>query len=298
MHFADIIDSLGRKGTAMIQKLQLEPLSPTKKIAFIGAGNMALALISGLVSSGYPISHIMACNKSNVKRREQLSKIGIHIANTNQVAVQWADVIVLAVKPQVMAEVCAEFDGEDLREKWIVSIAAGISVQRLHTFLPLAQDIIRVMPNTPSLVGAGMSGLFAKKGTNSTAKQFVEMLLSNVGKVYWVENEHKLNQIIAITGSSPAYFFRFMEAMQTSAMEMGFSAEDARFLIQQVAFGAAKMVIDNSELSLATLRENVTSKGGTTAAALTVFEQAYLSTIVNQAMNAAVSRAEEMEKLL
>ncbi|KAE9540280.1 pyrroline-5-carboxylate reductase [Ursidibacter maritimus] len=269
-----------------------------KKIAFIGAGNMAFAIISGLVKSGYPASEIIACNKSNQVRRQELATMGINVELSNRQAVEQADVVILAVKPQMMAEVCAEFADVDFSSKWVLSVAAGISVGRLEQLLPSANNIVRSMPNTPSLIGEGLSGLFAKKSVDPTACQFAETLLSAVGQCYWVETEAQLNQIIAITGSSPAYFFRFMEAMQQSAVQMGFSENDARFLVQSVAVGAAKMVVANPNLSLATLRENVTSKGGTTAQALAVFEQHQLADTVNQAMNAAIKRAEEMEKSL
>ena len=270
----------------------------TKKIAFIGAGNMAFAIISGLLKSGYPSAQIVACNKSNQARRAALRELGVGVELSNREAVEWADVVILAVKPQMMAEVCAEFAEVDFSAKWVLSVAAGIAVARLEQLLPSAKNIVRSMPNTPSLIGEGLSGLFAKKSVDPTACQFAESLLAAVGQCYWVESEGQLNQIIAITGSSPAYFFRFMEAMQQSAVQMGFSEADARFLVQSVAVGAAKMVAANPDLSLATLRENVTSKGGTTAQALAVFEAQGLAQTVDQAMHAAILRAEEMEKSL
>lgn len=269
-----------------------------KQLAFIGAGNMAFAIISGLLKSGYPANLITACNKSNQTRREQLRTMGLNVDFTNRQAVEQADVVILAVKPQMMAEICAEFTNVDFSQKWVISVAAGIAVDRLEQLLPTAKNIVRSMPNTPSLIGEGMSGLFAKKSVEPTACRFAETLLAAVGQCYWVETESQLNQIIAITGSSPAYFFRFMEAMQQSAMQMGFSEADARLLVQSVAVGAAKMVVANPDLSIATLRENVTSKGGTTAQALAVFEQHNLGQIVDQAMIAAIKRAEEMEKSL
>lgn len=269
-----------------------------KKLAFIGTGNMAYAIIQGLLKSGYPASQIIACNKSNLARRAELQAVGIATNFANKAAVEQAEVIVLAVKPQMMAEVCAEFSDVDFSQKWVISVAAGISVERLEQLLPSAKNIIRTMPNTPSLIGEGITGLFAKKSVNSTACQFAEELMTAVGKCYWVESEDKINQIIAITGSSPAYFFRFMEAMQQSAMQMGFSEQDARFLVQSVALGAAKLVEKNPQTSLSTLRENVTSKGGTTAKALEVFEQYNLLETVDKAMWAAIHRAEEMEKTL
>lgn len=269
-----------------------------KKLAFIGTGNMAYAIIQGLLKSGYPAAQMLACNKSNLARRAELQAVGIATHFANVEAVKQADVVVLAVKPQMMAEVCAEFAAVDFSDKWVISVAAGISVKRLEELLPTAKNIIRTMPNTPSLIGEGMTGLFAKKSVNSTACEFAENLMRAVGQCYWVETEEKINQIIAITGSSPAYFFRFMEAMQQSAMKMGFSEKDARLLVQSAALGAAKLVAANSDTPLSTLRENVTSKGGTTAKALEVFEQANLADTVDKAMWAAIYRAEEMEKSL
>lgn len=269
-----------------------------KKLAFIGAGNMAWAIMQGLLKSGYTPQQIIACNKSNLSRRAELQAVGIATDFTNLQAVENADVIILAVKPQFMAEVCAEFAQLDLSKKWIISVAAGISVQRLQQLLPSAQHIIRAMPNTPALIGEGLTGLFAKKSVDPTACQFAEQLMGAVGHCYWVKEEQQINHIIAITGSSPAYFFRFMEAMQQSAQAMGFSAEDARLLVQQAALGAAKLVEANPHTSLAVLRENVTSKGGTTAQALAVFEKRALAETIDEAMWAAIQRAEEMERSL
>ncbi|MDY2947165.1 MAG: pyrroline-5-carboxylate reductase [Mannheimia varigena] len=270
----------------------------SKKLVFIGTGNMAFAIIQGLLKSGYPASQIIACNKSNLARREELQAVGITTNFANREAVEQSEVVVLAVKPQMMAEVCAEFAEVDFSDKWVISVAAGVSVKRLEELLPRAKNIIRTMPNTPSLIGKGMTGLFAKKSVNSTACEFAEELMSAVGKCYWMEREEQINYIIAITGSSPAYFFRFMEAMQQSAMQMGFSEQDARLLVQSAALGAAKLVEANPKIPLSTLRENVTSKGGTTAKALEVFEQANLADTVDKAMWAAIYRAEEMEKSL
>lgn len=269
-----------------------------KKIAFIGAGNMAFAIISGLLKSGYPADLISANNKTNLARREQLRAMGLNVDQTNQQAVEQADLVILAVKPQMMATVCAELAEIDFGAKWVISVAAGISVDRLSQLLPTATQIVRAMPNTPALIGEGMTGLFAKKSVDPTACAFAESLLSAVGACYWVEQEAQINNIIAVTGSSPAYFFAFMEAMQKSAVKLGFSEADARLLVQNVALGASKMVVANPDLSLATLRENVTSKGGTTAQALAVFEQNGLDTIVDEAMNAAIQRAIEMEHSL
>ncbi|MDP8080370.1 pyrroline-5-carboxylate reductase [Phocoenobacter skyensis] len=269
-----------------------------KKLAFIGAGNMAFAIMSGLIKNGYLSEKIIACNKSNQVRRKELEELGITVNLSNSEAVKQADVVILAVKPQVMSAVCAEFSDLDFSDKWVISVAAGISVDRLEALLPSAKNIIRTMPNTPSLIGEGVTGLFAKSSTDRTACEFAEALMEAVGKCYWVKTEDQLNQIIAITGSSPAYFFLFMEAMQQSAIKMGFSEQDARYLVQSVALGATKLVESKPDTPLSQLRENVTSKGGTTAEALAIFEQHHLLQTVDNAMLAAIKRAEEMEKSL
>lgn len=269
-----------------------------KKIAFIGAGNMAFAIIQGLLKNGYPADYLKAVNKQNQTRRAQLNALGVETPTHITDAVTWADVVILAIKPQMMADVCPEFSALIGAEKWVISVAAGISVARLQQLFPNAKQFIRAMPNTPALIGAGMTGLFAKSETDPCACQFAEALFNAVGECCWVEEEAQINQIIALTGSSPAYFFRFMEAMATQAQTMGFSAEQARRLVQSAALGAAKMVAENPEASLAQLRENVTSKGGTTAKALEVFETRELAQTVAEAMQAAIARAQEMEQSL
>ena len=268
------------------------------KLTFIGTGNMAWAIIQGLLKSGYPASQIIACNKSNKTRRNELQEMGIATQFTSREAVELAEVLILAVKPQMMAEVCTEFVNIDFSQKTVISVAAGISIARLEQLLSTAKNIVRTMPNTPALIGEGLTGLFAKPSVNQTACKLAEQLMSTVGQCYWVDEEHKINQIIALTGSSPAYFFRFMEAMQHSAEKMGFSTQDARFLVQQAALGAAKLVQANPDIPLSQLRENVTSKGGTTEKALDVFEQQHLAETIEQAMQAAISRATEMEQSL
>ncbi|SMB87704.1 pyrroline-5-carboxylate reductase [Pasteurella testudinis DSM 23072] len=265
-----------------------------KLIAFIGAGNMTRAIISGLLHSGYPAQNLIASNPSNAKLAA-LAELGVRTFNDNRLAAEQAEVVVLAVKPQLMATACADFADLDFSGKLLISIAAGISVQRLSALLPSAQAIVRVMPNTPSLLSAGMAGLFANAKCGTEEKSFAADLMSAVGKICWLAQESDINSVIAASGSSPAYFFLFLEAMQQEAINMGLDATTARQLIQQAMLGAAQMVIENPQLELATLREQVTSKGGTTAAALQIFEQRQIKPIIAQAMQAAVRRAQEME---
>jgi pyrroline-5-carboxylate reductase len=268
-----------------------------KKITFIGAGNMVRAIVSGLVANGYPASLITATAPSETRRLALESDFGINTTSDNVAAAQNADVVVLSVKPQMMAEVCKPLQAINWSEKLVISIAAGIQSARFNEMLDSELTLVRVMPNTPSQLGKGMSGLYAAESVPQADKSFAAQLMQACGKVCWVEQESGINNIIAAAGSAPAYFFLFMEAMQKEAIEQGFDADTARLLVQQSALGAAEMVIANPETELATLRENVTSKGGTTAEALRTFNEHQLSDIVAKAMQAAVSRAEEMEKL-
>lgn len=268
-----------------------------RKITFIGAGNMARSIIAGLTASGYP-SDLITATDPNQEQRDLLSMLyGIHTSGDNREAVEQADVVVLAVKPQIMELVCGGLTDIDLSKKLVISIAAGISVARLNELLEAKLNLVRVMPNTPALVGKGMSGLYAAQSVSQPDKDFATQLLEAVGKVCWVENEAGINSVIAAAGSAPAYFFLFMEAMQNEAIKQGFDKETARLLVQQSALGAAEMVIANPETDIGTLREQVTSKGGTTAEALRTFNEHNLTETVALAMQAAVKRAEEMEKL-
>ena len=269
-----------------------------RKIAFIGAGNMAHAIIAGLVNHGYPASLITVCSPTPVRRDEIAQQYGIISSNNNLAAVQQADVIVLAVKPQVMKEVCEPLQhGADFSQKLILTIAAGIPAQRYNDYFAEDLNLVRIMPNTPSLVGKGVSGLFAQAKVSKQDKQFAQALMQSVGSTIWCQHEHEINHIIAITGSSPAYFFLFMEAMQQKAEQLGYDANQARELVLNAIDGSVALAKSQGETPFSTLREQVTSKGGTTAMALAQFYNGNLPQTVAQAMQSAIDRAEEMEKL-
>ncbi|CAH0532596.1 Pyrroline-5-carboxylate reductase [Vibrio stylophorae] len=268
-----------------------------KRIAFIGAGNMAHALIAGIVKSGYHAKQIIASDPNQAQLDSLAAQYGIETTQNNHQAVEQADVVVLAVKPQLMAEVCQPLAAIEMGDKLVISIAAGISVSRLNAIFATELKLVRVMPNTPALLGEGMSGLFASANTQADERTFAEKLLQAVGKTCWVQEESEINTIIAASGSAPAYFFLFMEAMQKAAMAKGLDQNTARLLVQQSALGAAKMVIENPQTDIATLREQVTSKGGTTAEALRVFAEQQLEQTVAEAMQAAYDRGQAMEQL-
>ncbi|GLT17142.1 pyrroline-5-carboxylate reductase [Vibrio zhanjiangensis] len=268
-----------------------------KNIAFIGAGNMVKAIVSGLIAGGYPASCITATAPSQTRRQPLEQEFFIQTTSDNITAAEQADVVVLSVKPQMMQEVCSALQPVDWSNKLVISIAAGITCQRLCEMLNSKPNIVRVMPNTPAQLGLGMSGMYAPEQVSELDKSFATDLMNSVGQTCWVREESGINNVIAAAGSAPAYFFLFMEAMQAEVIAQGFDKQTARQLVQQSALGAAQMVIANPQIELATLREQVTSKGGTTAEALRTFNEHQLSDIVAKAMQAAVTRAEEMEKL-
>jgi pyrroline-5-carboxylate reductase len=266
-----------------------------RKISFIGAGNMTRSIISGLIKHGYPADLIMASNPSLEKLVALKNNFAINTTQNNQQATQFAQVIVLAVKPQLMEQVCQNLGHpQDLNSKLFVSIAAGINTARLAQMLQTQVSIIRTMPNTPSSLGKGMTGLYADYDVNQLDKNFAGDLMAQVGEIVWVEKETMMDGVIAAAGSSPAYFFLFLEAMQKEAEQQGFDRTTARLMVQQAMLGAAEMVCHNPSLELSELRTQVTSKGGTTAKAIEVFQQQGIDQLVANAMQAAVKRAKQM----
>ena len=268
----------------------------TKSIAFIGAGNMSRSIIGGLINSQYPADKIIASNPSTDKLVQIGIDFGVNAHQDNIVAARLADIIVLAVKPQMMNTVCEQLSslGEQLKDKLFISIAAGVHCQRIAQLLDQPVAIIRCMPNTPALYSKGMSGLFAYKA-NKKQCQIATDIISATGEVIWVEDEQQIDAVTAISGSGPAYFFMFMEAMVAKAKDLGFDEKTAKLLVQQSALGAATMA-QNSDLDIGTLKDNVTSKGGTTAAALEVFEHHRLPAIVEDALQAAADRAQQLSQ--
>jgi len=267
-------------------------------IAFIGAGNMSRAIISGLVSGNYPTDAIMASNPSTPKLDGLKAEFGILTTQDNVEAINFADVVVLSVKPQLMAEVCAAFSEKcDLTGKLFVSVAAGINAARLQEMLGGQFPLIRTMPNTPCALGKGVVGLYASPEVSDEQKAFAQSLMANTGEVITVDQESMIDGVIAAAGSSPAYFFLFLEAMQKKAIDLGFSNEQSRIMVQQAMLGAAEMVCHNPQLELSELRAQVTSKGGTTAKAVEHLQNSGLEDIVAGAMQAAIDRAREMSEL-
>ena len=267
-----------------------------KNVSFIGAGNMTRSIVSGLVKSGYSPECITAANPSQPKLDALKQDFGINTTNNNIEAVKSADVIVLGVKPHLMALVGEQLSDLDLSNKLIITIAAGVTAKRYSDYFKQEIKLIRTMPNTPTQIGVGLTGLFAGDDISAEDKTLCETLMATGGEVVWVDKEEELNQVIALAGSSPAYFFLFLEAMVESAVKGGMSEVSAREMAQQAALGAALMVKQNPDLSLAQLRNNVTSKGGTTAQAVATFEEGNIRGLVDDAMTNCIARAQEMAK--
>jgi len=264
------------------------------KIAFIGAGNMNRAIIIGLINNGFDANHIMVSNPSPEKRESLAKEFGLHHTADNIEAAHFADYIVLGVKPHLIADVCQQFSQNlDISAKCFISVAAGTTIEQIQNALGLKLPVIRTMPNTPSQLGLGVSGIFPSAEVSEQQKQMADQLMKSVGIVKWLDNEADIDHIIAVSGSGPAYFFLFMEAMNEEAKRLGFSEQEARQLVQQTALGAAQMVVEN-DIPIGQLRENVTSKGGTTQAALKTFTDGGLPELVSKAMQSAINRAKEM----
>jgi pyrroline-5-carboxylate reductase len=267
-------------------------------IAFIGAGNMASSIIGGLIATGFKADNIIATARHAETLAQLSSNTAVRTTTDNDEAVANADVVVLAVKPQVMRPVAeALANSAQQRKPLIISVAAGIESNSLDQWLGGDMPIVRCMPNTPSLVQTGATGLFANTRVSEQQKKIADQILRAVGLVLWVAEENELHAVTAVSGSAPAYFFLFMEAMQASAEKMGLGADTAKQLTLQTALGAAKMAIA-SDVDTAELRRRVTSPGGTTAEAIRVFEQQGLADIVEQAMIACSDRSKELAKIL
>lgn len=268
-------------------------------VAFIGGGNMAASIIGGLVANGYPASHITASDPNPETLSRLQATTGINTSNSNADAVRTAQVIVLAVKPQVLKTVCEALAADIPSGALVVSIAAGIPSASLQQWLGNRNDqaIVRCMPNTPAMVQAGSSGLFATASVSAAQRQQAETIMAAVGSVCWVDSEEAIHAVTAVSGSGPAYFFLMMEAMIDAGVSQGLSRDTATTLALDTAYGAAKLA-KNSDVDVAELRKRVTSPNGTTAEAIASFESDQYRAIVERAMAACANRSREMAEQL
>jgi len=271
-------------------------ISHPPRIAFVGAGNMASSIIGGLLDSGHPADRINAADPFPASLERLRETAPVAVFDDNAAAVQDADIIILAVKPQVMAEATDSIAAAVLANgSLVISIAAGVTIASMQARLGPQAAIVRCMPNTPALLGCGASGLFANDRTSPQQREFAERVLSAVGITCWVDTEQELDAITALSGSGPAYFFLFMEAMVEAGVQLGLQRDTANRLTLQTGLGAARMALEN-DVDLAELRRRVTSPGGTTERAIQDFEQHELRDAVASAMRAANDRAVEMAR--
>ena len=264
------------------------------KIAFIGGGNMAQALISGLADKLLPANHIHVVDVHAETLRTLEKKWSVTTAAAVGAEVSAADVIVLAVKPQQMHEVATSI-APSIKNQLILSIAAGIRADDLSRWLGGHQAIVRAMPNTPALIGQGITGMLALAGVSDQQRAVADTISQAVGQTVWLDAEAQIDAVTAVSGSGPAYVFYFLEAMQQAAVELGLSAEQGRNLAQATFLGAAALATASDE-SLVTLRERVTSKGGTTYAALTSMNDDAVQAAIIKALKAAAQRGAELGK--
>ncbi len=266
-------------------------------IAFIGAGNMASALFGGLVKQGYPVDRILAADP-NEACLAAATELGVKTATHNHAAVEFAEVLVLAVKPQLLHSVLEPLKPLLARRRpLVISIAAGIDLTTLARWCGDALPIVRCMPNTAALVQAGATGMFANEQASDQHKQHAQSILEAVGSAIWVDDEQQIDAVTAVSGSGPAYFFLVMEAMEEAGVKLGLSQQVAEQLTLQTALGAAQMALE-SEFHASELRRRVTSPGGTTERALNTFEQGGLKDLFGQAMEDCAARARELAREL
>jgi len=267
-----------------------------QKIGFIGGGNMASSLISGLIASGHSPQHLWVSDINPDALKALAENLNVNTSTSNDTVINEVDVIVLAVKPQILSNVAKSAAALIQQKKsLVVSIAAGISQHSLSQWLGADTAIVRCMPNTPALVLTGATALYANARVTVEQRNLAENIMRSVGIALWVKDESELDAVTAVSGSGPAYYFLLMEAMEKAALELGLSEATARLLVQQTALGAAKIALESSE-SPEQLRRRVTSPGGTTQRAIETFEQGGFTELVSKALHAARDRSIEMSK--
>ncbi len=264
------------------------------RIAFIGAGNMAASLVGGMLARGFSAAQITLADVDAERLGMLAAQYGVRVTASNTEAARDADVILFAVKPQQMAEVAAAIAPiVQARKPLVVSIAAGTTIAQLQGWLGADAAVVRCMPNTPALVQSGATGLYASTQVSAARRLLAQAMLDAVGIALWLDSEDQLDAVTALSGSGPAYFFLVMEAMIAAGRAMGLDEKIARQLTLQTALGAAQMAITSDE-GPAELRRKVTSPGGTTQAALNVFESEHLRDTFLKALIAARDRSREL----
>ncbi len=266
------------------------------KIAFIGGGNMATALIGGMKAKGFDAANVTVVEPFEAGREKIAREFGVTAIAAPDASLADAALVVMAVKPQNMREATTAL-APFIRNQTVLSIAAGTRLADLKRWLGGHSKLVRTMPNTPALIGQGITALFAAPGVEVSRRAEAETVLAAVGQTVWVDSEELLDPVTALSGSGPAYVFFFLEALQSGGEALGLEAETARRLALQTVVGAAQLAANSPE-SFATLRERVTSKGGTTFAALEVMRARDIPGAIGAAMRAASDRGREMGETL
>ena len=268
------------------------------KIAFIGGGNMARSLIGGLVATGMSNKDI-SVSEPKADLRETLTKdFGVNALEENASAVMGANVIVLAVKPQMLQEVVTPLGSLVAEARpLLISVAAGVTCSSIERWIGGDPALIRVMPNTPALIGAGISALYANSNVGVDQRALAEKIVTAVGKTVWIEEESLMDAVTAVSGSGPAYFFYVMQAIYDAAVREGLDAQTARLLSLETALGAARLAVESTE-EPGSLQQQVTSPGGTTEAAIKILDDSGVRDTLQKAVSAARARGGELAKLL
>ena len=272
------------------------PLPQFGPITFIGGGNMARSLIGALIREGTPAASITVAELNADLRKALVRDFGVSVHDNATAAANGATVLVLAVKPQGMKAVCHELAPVVATTRpLLISIAAGIRVSQLRDWFGTELPIVRSMPNTPALIGAGATGLIANTATDARQRALAEAILGAAGSTSWIGSEALMDTVTALSGSGPAYFFLLVEALEDAAVAQGMPRETARALATQTCLGAGRMLVEEGEPP-AVLRERVTSPGGTTAAALNALAAGNLRGLVTNAVAAATARGRELSE--
>ena len=274
-----------------------------KKIGFIGSGNMAYSLIGGLISTGVNGQNIWISDPHSEKMTPIASQFSVNITNSNIELVQSVDIVILAVKPQQLAQVCTEIAADVVNSRpLVISIAAGVLSKDIESWLNNQQNqsnpaLVRCMPNTPALVQSGATALFANKYVSDEQKTLAESILRADGLTIWLDNESDMDAVTALSGSGPAYFFLVIDAMEKAGVQLGLDEKTAHLLAIQTAFGASKMALESND-SPETLRKKVTSPGGTTEKAIAVLQDGKLEALFVKALESARDRSIELAQIL
>ena len=266
------------------------------RIRFVGAGNMAASLIGGLLNKGLTASQISASDPGAVQRGYVENQFQVLTYDNNHAHFGMPDIVVLAVKPQIMKQVLTDVRQPILDTMpLVISVAAGITTTQMSRWLADEVSIVRTMPNTPALIGQGAIGMYANSQVSQQQRHLTEQIMDAVGTSIWLDKEQQIDTVTALSGSGPAYFFMFMAYLQEAAENLGLSAAEAALLTKKTAVGAA-LLAERSHETLDKLKQRVTSPNGTTAAALDSFAAADIKKIINSAIIAAENRSKEMSQ--